>query len=371
MFTGATLLLYFAMPIGLFMDRFGSEISFFASAALVVVPYAALPYCSAVPGLFLALFLIMALGSCALVVVSMHIALSRSPASIKGVSVSAVSASLCLSFGVFLEIFKAGVKSPVSCIGSECIFSGFQLVSIVVCCVVVVLVPASFWLFRVFPQAGDQTIGSVEVLKDVRVYILLVAEAISVYDGMLVVQAGSNIWHLYGRGYTDGAAKWGTAFSVTSCVMTILLSALLDFILHKSKMNRAQAFACFWLVFLAVPLVLGIVFRQTDSETGFGIITAMMGIPFGFGLTQVPALVSDVFGNDKFGFAFGIVQFGAIAAAATLPVIERLGRIGVMVAFFVAAAAHIAVGLGVLFGVKMKEKPLTIASMLEGTDLVL
>jgi glycyl-tRNA synthetase len=37
-----------------------------------------------------------------------------------------------------------------------------------------------------------------------------------------------------------------------------------------------------------------------------------MGIPFGFGLTQVPALVSDVFGNDKYGFAFGIVQIGKV-----------------------------------------------------------
>jgi MFS family permease len=158
--------------------------------------------------------------------------------------------------------------------------------------------------------------------------------------------------------------------------MTILLSALLDFILHKSRMNRAQAFALFWLVFLAVPLILGIIFRQTDSETALGIFTAMMGMTFGFGLTQVPALVSDVFGNDKCGFAFGIVQIGAIAAAAaTLPVMETLGRIGVMVAFFVAAGAHVAMGLGVLLGallgVKMEEKPLTVASMLEETDLVL
>jgi hypothetical protein len=78
-----------------------------------------------------------------------------------------------------------------------------------------------------------------------------------------------------------------------------------------------------------------------------------MGIPFGFGLTQIPALVSDAFGNDKYGFAFGIVQIRSIiAAASTMPIVQPLEQGGIMTCFIVAAASHVLVGILLLLFMK-------------------
>jgi Na+/melibiose symporter-like transporter len=67
-----------------------------------------------------------------------------------------------------------------------------------------------------------------------------------------------------------------------------------------------------------------------------------MGIPFGFGIAQVPALTSDIFGNDQYGFGFGIVQFGSIfSSIIAMPLMKSLGKTGTTVVFVVCGLLHI------------------------------
>jgi hypothetical protein len=226
--------------------------------------------------------------------------------------------------------------------------------------------------YRAFPQEGNQPgTKSWSLLLDLRLYILLVAMWLTVYDGMLVVSAGSQVWKYYGRGYPHGAADWGTWFSVTNCIFSIGLSALLDFLLNKLKSTRPRLYSIFTVVIGLIPAAVAIIFRKTDIEPLFGVMMSAMGIAFGFGLTQIPALVSDVFGNDKYGFAFGIVQIGAIvASASTMPIVESLRQTGIMVCFIVAAVGHLVVA-GAVFAVLAKSrKPnqSSVAEILLGAD---
>ena len=71
---------------------------------------------------------------------------------------------------------------------------------------------------------------------------------------------------------------------------------------------------------------------------------------FGLGLTQIPTLVSDTFGNDKYGFAFGIVQFGSIfSSASAMPILLRLEENGIIWTLFVFSGLHVILGLLIIF----------------------
>ncbi|KAK8896394.1 hypothetical protein M9Y10_014292 [Tritrichomonas musculus] len=350
MLTGGVMLMYITLPTGVFMDHFGTTITYFISIGITVVSYIALPFCSNIPGLFIFIYLLMAFGSSSMFIVNLEIALSRSPPKIKGFSTSIVSASLSLSFGIFLEIFKVGKKSTIiKCRGYECVFSSFQIVAIVIVAIIVVLSPISFYFFRQFePEAQEKaqtTMKRHTIFCQFRFYLLLLLMFLTVFDGLLVVSGGSMIWNLYGKGYPNGASDWGIVFSVINCIFTISLSALLDFFLHRFKVGRPNTFGIFWILMGIIPLVVGVLFKFTDNGTLFGIFVSLMGIPFGFGLTQIPAITSDYFGNELFGFIFGLIQIGSIAASAcTMPLVQMMKKNDVMITFFVCAAFHLIFG---------------------------
>lgn len=351
MLTGGVMLMYITLPTGIFMDHFGTTLTYFISIGITVIAYIVLPFCSGIPGLFIFVYLVMAFGSSSMFIVNLEIALSRSPPKIKGFSTSIVSASLSLSFGIFLEIYKVGKKSAlIKCRGYECVFSSFQVVALVILAVIVVLSPISFYFFRDFqPEEQKQTQKSMKrckIFTQFRFYLMLLLMFLTVFDGLLVVSGGSVIWNLYGKGYPNGASDWGIGFSVINCIFTILLSALLDFFLQKFKVGRPNTFGIFWCIIGIIPLVVGILFKYTDSEILFGIFVSTMGIPFGFGLTQIPALTSDYFGNELFGFIFGFVQIGSIAASAcTMPLVQIMKKNHIMITFFVCAGFHLVFGI--------------------------
>ena len=87
-------------------------------------------------------------------------------------------------------------------------------------------------------------------------------------------------------------SKYGIAFSVTNCAFSIGLSA----VMNKRGSPRQKWFAVFWFVMGVTPPLV----KTTDNEIVFK------------GMTHIPALTSDTFGNDEVGFAFGVVQIGSL-----------------------------------------------------------
>ena len=352
MLTGGVMLLYITLPTGIFMDKYGTNITFLISLLITVISYIVLPFTSSIPGLFIFFYLVMAFGSSSLFIVNLEIAFSRSPPKIKGFSGSIVSASLSLSFGLFLEIYKAG-KNGLKCNGYECVFSSFQMVAIVVIVVLVVISPISFFFFRQFPaphfEASSRPEKSYKVFLQFKFYILILSMFLCVFDGLMIVSAGSILWPMYGKGYPNGASDYGIAFSATNCVFTIILSAILDFFIHKLGKGRSTVFGVFWICLGIFPLINAIIFKSTDNEALFAVFSSTQGIPFGFGLAQIPATVSDFFGNELFGFVFGFIQIGSIAASAcTLPVAQQMNPTDVMITFFICAAAHLLLGVSLV-----------------------
>jgi MFS family permease len=352
MLTGGVLLLYVTFPAGVFMDRYGATLTLSISVGLILPIYIALPYVYRIPGLYITLYLIMAFASASTFMACMQIALGRAPVAIKGMSLSIVSGAMSFSFGACLEIFKAGKDK---CRIQPCPMAGVQLLSFVVCPVLAVMTPLAWFLYRRYPQEGNMpSTKSWSSLLSPKLWILVFGMWLTVFDGMMVVSAGSRVWQESGRyGYPDGAAKWGTWFSVMNCIFTIALSSLLDLILNKIGGTRSTLFSFFWFVLGCIPLTVCILFRQTDNSNLFGIFMSAMGIPFGFGLTQIPALVSDTFGNDKYGFTFGIVQIGAIiASASTMPIVQPLAKNGIMTCFIIATVGHAILGTLMLLFLK-------------------
>lgn len=359
MLTGGVLMMYFTLPTGIFMDHFGTTLTFWIAIGITVVSYFALMFCSSISWLFIVVYLLMAFGSSSLFIVNLEIVLSKTPQNIKGFSTSIVSASLSLSFGLFLEIFKLGKKETIfKCRGYECVFSSFQVVALVIMVVVLIASPIAFYFFRQFKPPlhkanGNDTLkpklNPFSIFRQIRLYILFIAFLLTVFDGLLVVSGGSFIWKLYGKGYPDGASDWGIGFSVMNCIFTILLSALLDFLIHQFSFGRSKIFGIFWVLLSLIPILVGIIFKSSDNETLFGIFVSLMGIPFGFGLAQIPALVSDYFGDNLFGFGFGVVALSAIIpSVSTMPLVQIMNKNAAMFTFFGCASMHLIIGFSMM-----------------------
>lgn len=351
MLTGGVMIMYITLPAGLFMDHFGGNVTLLISAIITIISYFYLSFFSKPTWLFITFYLLMAFGSSSLFIVCLQIVFSRAPLKIKGASASIVGASLSLSFGLFLEIYKAGSDAFNCETYSSCVFASFRLVGIVVISMVTVSCPLAYFFYRGFPASGNQPSTRVwSLFCDFRLYSLLFLMLVTVFDGMIVLEGGDHIWKSYGKGYPFGASDWGIVFSVINCVSTILISFLIDFLIHKFEYTRMRIFGSIFIAFAVIPLILTFLFRFTDNEKLFGFFLSLLGMLFGLGLTQIPTLVSDVFGNDKYGFAFGIVQFGSIfSSASAMPIILRLEKSGIMITFLVFAGCHIALGLITIF----------------------
>ena len=173
---------------------------------------------------------------------------------------------------------------------------------------------------------------------------------ITVFDGMIVLEAGQHIWKLYGKGYLNGASKWGMLFSVFNCIMTLFVSAIFDILIAKYLVSRIKMFGVFYSICSIILFIIGFIYIKTDKEILFAVFFSMLGIPFGVGLTQIQTLISDTFGNDKYGFAFGIAQFGSIIASAScMPLMLKLVKKGIVVTFFVFSCLHLVLGIIFMF----------------------
>lgn len=349
MLTGGVMIMYITLPAGLFMDHFGGNLTLLVSALITVISYIYLSFFTKPTWLFVTFYLFMAFGSSSLFIVCLQLVLSRAPSKIKGASASIVGASLSLSFGLFLEIYKLG-NSVFKC-HQSCVFSSFKLVGIVVISMVTVSCPLAYFFYRGFPASGNQPSTRVwSLFCDFRLYTFLFGMLVTVFDGMIVLEGGDHIWKSYGRGYENGASDWGIVFSVVNCVSTILISFLMDYLIHKFEVTRMKVFGIIFMIFAAFPLILTFLFRFTDNEHLFGFFLSCLGMLFGVGLTQIPTLVSDAFGNDKYGFAFGIVQIGSIfSSASAMPILLRLNNTGIMITLLVVVGCHLILGFVIFF----------------------
>jgi hypothetical protein len=243
------------------------------------------------------------------------------------------------------------MKGVIGCRGPDCLFSGVQLLSFVVSPVFLAFSVTSWLLFRKFEQTGNRpTSRAWDIFADFRIYIFLVAMWLTVFDGMLVVQSGTFVWRKYGKGYPDAAATWGTFFSITNSVSTFVLSGLTDLALKKCEgLTRNRIFGCLSFVFGLVPASVAIAFRLTDNEMLFGVLMSGMGMLFGVGMAQLPALVSETFGNDKYGFAYGIAQIGSlVASGSTLAIVKTLEKGGITAVFAISAGMHLVIAVCML-----------------------
>lgn len=351
MLTGGVMIMYITLPAGLFMDHFGGNLTLLVSAVITIISYIFLSFFTKPTWLFITFYLLMAFGSSSLFIVCLQLVLSRAPAKIKGASASIIGASLSMSFGMFLEIYKTG-KNIFKCTDDDCVFSSFRIVGLIVISMIIVGAPTSYFFYRKFPSSGNQPSTHYwSLFGDFHLYSFMLAMLITVFDGMLVLEGGDHIWKTYGDGYSNGASDWGIAFSVINCVMTILISILIDFLIHRLEQTRVKIYGVIFMLLGIIPFILGFIFKFTNNETLFGIIFSMLGISFGIGLTQIPTLVSDVFGNDKYGFAFGVVQVGSIiSSASAMPILLKLKKSGITCTFFLFAFFHLVLGFAfVLF----------------------
>lgn len=342
MLTGGTTIMYITLPAGLFMDKFGDDKTVLTSTGLVTISYIVLFFVPKNNIVFLIFYWLMAFGCSSLFIACLQVALSRNN-SVKGVSTSIVSSSLSLAFGLLYKVYNLGSKIFTN---SSKLIAGIKIIAVTVVAIIVILgfiARLCYTKYQEPPQTGEVAQFSKKtVLMDWRLFLLLFTMMFTVFDGMLVVAAGSYVWKVFDPTYEDATETWSFYFSIINCVFTIGLSALLDYVKDKFASTRTKTFSVFWFVMCIIPLSIAIALNSCHSRIMFGILMSCMSIPFGFGLTQVPAMTSDVFGNNQYGFAFGIVQFGSIVSAlSTMPMMQHLAKKGTTVIFIITMFAHV------------------------------
>lgn len=356
-FSAGVMIMFFTLPAGIFLDKFGTGITWIIANILHIVPYYALPYVRKSTPLFIFLFIIMSFGSSSIFVTILQTVLARSPPTVKGLCTSIVSGSVTMAFGLWLQMFLVGGK-VFNCTG-DCIVEKLKFICIANPSIVCVASPIAYYLFNQFKPKqsntdGNSLIGSTahkltykDIFKNPKLYFLIALILVCVFDGLCVISGGDIIWNKYGNGYPGAAQKYGIVFSAVNFVCTILLSILVDTIVSKSDKPRRRWFSLFWIIFAIIPLLVGLVFKYTNIEIVFVICISMMGIPFGFGLAQIPALVSEIFGNNNYGLAFGIVQIGSVASSiSAMPLIQIMNNQAIISMFFVLAVLHVAESVG-------------------------
>lgn len=368
MLTGGTTIMYITLPAGLFMDKFGDDITIICSTGVVAVSYIVLFFVPKNNIVFLIFYWLMAFGCASLFIACLQVALSRND-SVKGVSTSIVSSSLSLAFGLLFKVYNLGKKIFTK---SEKLVAGIKVIAITVVAIDLIfglIARFCYISFKEPPQTGEVARFSRKtVLMDWRLYLLLCTMMFTVFDGMLVVAAGAYVWKVFDPTYTDATETWSFYFSIINCVCTISLSAFLDYIKDKLGSTRTKTFSVFWVIMGIIPLAIAIALNTCHSRIMFGILMSCMSIPFGFGLTQVPAMTSDLFGNNQYGFAFGIVQFGSIVSAlSTMPMMQNFAKKGMTVVFVITMAVHLVTSALWFF---LKKKPQENDSRSMGSDLL-
>ena len=319
-------ILFITLPTGIFMDKFGSDLTLVIAIIITILSITSCIFFYYNKVIFSISFVLISFGSCSIFISLLEITLSRSPKTIQGISTSFVCASLSLSYGVLLEIFKLGTKMFKFRDDIEKTINGFKTVGTFDCIVLFVAGPLSYFLYHKFPKREkeislDEQESKSDLIKLIfnpRYFLILICMYNITTDGIIVLVSGHTIWKSYGKyGYRESAAKWGLFFSIFNCVFTITLSFLTDIIIKKFKYKRELIFSYIWGFLGTIPIATSIIFKMTDNETLFGIFMSLLGIPFGFGLCQIPPILFSTFGSKYYGLLFGIIQISPIISTFT------------------------------------------------------
>ena len=361
MLTAGTFLMYFTLPAGLIADKFGSTIPFVISVLLTLISYISMAFSSSISWLFIILYLLGAFGSSSTFLLCLEIVIARSPKSIPTISVSIVSAALSLSTGTWIQIYNLGGKL-FKCT-ENCTLIKIKTVILFLSISLLLFSLIALFFFRQFREHKDsnsvdfssQSINYWMVLKNPRLYLLMITIFLTVFDGLTILNGGPKLWEIYGSKDEKEQITYVTVFSIVNCVMTILISFLIDFLIAKFKFSRIRIFSCIWMIFIIIHILIVILFNFSHSTIAFGIATSLMGIPFGVGLANIPAITAELFGNSNYGFAFGIIQIGSmIAAGITMPIENHVSKLGFTIILIVQIVLHILTSIFLFISKKEK-----------------
>ena len=345
MITAGTFIMYLTLPAGLFIDKFGSHLTFTISVLLTLASYIGMAFSENISWLFIVLYLLGAFGSTSTFLCCQQIVLGRSPPSISTISVSMTGAALSLSAGIWIQVFYHG-EDLFPCQGN-CTIVQLRTVILFLSILLALSSVIAFFFYRQFRETKQSTyyessgqISYCDAIMNPKLYLLMVTIFLCVFDGLTILNGGPKIWEYYG--YKDGQITYITLFSIINSITTMVLSVVIDLLIHKFSFSRIRIFSCLWLIFISIHIFILVLFNFSHSKLAFGIATSLMGIPFGVGLANIPAITFEIFGYSNYGFAFGIVQVGSlIAAAITMPIESHLSKIGISIILIVQIILHI------------------------------
>eukprot|EP00002_Diphylleia_rotans_P036503 TRINITY_DN8050_c0_g1_i13.p1 TRINITY_DN8050_c0_g1~~TRINITY_DN8050_c0_g1_i13.p1 ORF type:complete len:428 (+),score=79.61 TRINITY_DN8050_c0_g1_i13:80-1363(+) len=335
----ALLGMYFTIPAGLLIDKFG-------------------PYHVTVGGSFAALFgfvlsflankdnifliyigvLFVGFGSGAAFISAMQASLAIA-SEYAGKAVAIVGGGLSLSMS-FIILIRIVYNEASGCSGASCWREHFYVITIIAS--IMMIVPSFFFKSAPRPKSVESQITdtssvdsttidrqvtlseSLSIFRHGFFWALFFGYLTSIGTGLLILTQISNMWEDFDKSGDDWSEIVSLFYSLSTFLGGLISGAVSDHFKNRDP-NRIIMLSVF--ILFAVANIGGIAFMllSPSSDDGlkvlFAILITNVGISFGSYFTFYPVITGEVYGNANFGKYFGYIQLASSAASVIVPIL--------------------------------------------------
>mmetsp|Transcript_17032 Transcript_17032/g.23697 ORF Transcript_17032/g.23697 Transcript_17032/m.23697 type:complete len:489 (+) Transcript_17032:144-1610(+) len=328
----ALLGLYFTLPAGYLLDRFGPFKVGSSCVVLSALSYLAASYCTKdLFALYFILMVIVGFASGGLFLSALTTSLSISPTG-GGFGVACVSAAMSLS--VAFISFSADEYSKIAdCDEDHCWRDEFRMLVIFF---VVLSFPGSLLLLffrreeyphlmrrsgKVQPKSMKESLA---VMKDPFFWSLFSGLFFGIGSCVFLLTQASDIWSDYN--HDSDLDTWGDnilmVFSFCNASSNILCGVGSDWLANNNIISHSTFVALvqflYSIVFTAIG-VLDIIPHPGKGSLVVFFLLSSIGLSFGCYLVVFPMVTAETWGANNFGKTFALLSFGSTAASLVVP----------------------------------------------------
>jgi len=338
---------YFVLPAGYLLDRFGPVLVGIIGSAMVALAYTAMSFCT-IQLWPVALLCIIAVGfgSGAIFLAALGTSITVSPTG-GGWGVAIVSAGM--SFSVATTIFAQNTySSQTGCNANHCWREYAQLMAWG--CLILPF-PGSLLLILfkrsdyphlqpevteteneeqtplLQPKERMSLLQSLVVFKEPYFWALFWSFFVGVSAALIVLTHAFQIWDWYNKdpALSDFGGKILLIFSCSNAASNVFCGVVSDSLNKRNIMKHSSFLAVVQIFFALVYVAVGVLFYiRVESHTSTiaaGILLASIGLQFGCVLVLLPIIIGETYGPSNFGKMFAYLEISSSLASVCFPLI--------------------------------------------------
>lgn len=344
--------LYFTIPAGLILDRFGAPITIAIGSVMSVVGYICMAFTGAKTWyLMWGCFTLAGFGQGAVFIAAMGASMKALPdAPGTGVAAAGSAMSLSIAWSVF---WVDRYDEWADCDSPDCWRDALLVWAIG--CMVLYFIGFNMVFFgtpaqltneervALDPHMNDMTddsvingdtweeapksegvtlVQSLNILTDMFFWALFLAYFCGIGYGLLVINSLFPIWFGVSGNY-DWVSTITFLFSIANGTAGLLSGTITDTLVSKRFASRATCIAAYLLVASVWCAIVGTALSLSAESTFRQVIVAfiliMVGFFWGCAFVLFPTIVGESWDPQNFGIYFGYLQFASAGAALIIP----------------------------------------------------